>query len=88
MLVDRTLTVIRVAFLLTVTALLPTEAFAITAEVAKKCNALVAKEFPPRQPANPAAGSAKGNGQAQRDYFRKCVDNGGNVDSDNAGSKQ
>ena len=30
----------------------------------------------------PAAGSAKGNGQAERDYFKKCVDNEGNVDDD------
>jgi hypothetical protein len=60
--------------------LLPTDAKAITVEVAKKCNALLANEFPPRQAGNPAAGSAKGNGQASRDYFKKCVDNGGNMD--------
>lgn len=35
----------------------------------------------PRQPANPAAGSAKGSGQVQREFFKKCVDNGGNVDT-------
>ena len=58
----------------------PTETSAATIEVPRKCNALVAKNFPPRQPGNPAAGSAKGNGQAERDYFKKCVDNGGNVD--------
>ena len=57
------------------------DANAITVEVAKKCNALLAKEFPPRQPGNPAAGSTKGNGPAERDYFKKCVDNGGNMDS-------
>src|ERR1700750_420471 len=62
--------------------LLPTEAKAVSVEVAKKCNALLAKEFPPRQPGNPAAGSTKGGGgPAERDYFKKCVDNGGNVDS-------
>ena len=55
---------------------------AITVEVAKKCNALTAKAFPPRQVGNPAAGSAKGTGQAERDYFRKCVANGGNMDDD------
>jgi hypothetical protein len=58
----------------------PTDADAITVEVAKKCNALLAKQFPPREPGNPAAGSAKGNGLAERNYFKKCVDNGGNVD--------
>ncbi|WP_229165469.1 hypothetical protein [Bradyrhizobium altum] len=68
------------AFSLLAPLLLPTETSAVTVEVARKCNALVAKNFPPRQPGNPAAGSAKGNGQAERDYFKKCVDNGGNVD--------
>ncbi|UFX46331.1 hypothetical protein HAP47_0006465 [Bradyrhizobium sp. 41S5] len=68
------------AFSLVTPLLLPTETSAVTVEVARKCNALVAKNFPPRQPGNPAAGSAKGNGQAERDYFKKCVDSGGNVD--------
>jgi hypothetical protein len=52
-------------------------ASAITVEVAKKCNALTAKEFPPREPGNPAAGSLKGSGREQRAYFAKCVANGG-----------
>jgi hypothetical protein len=55
-------------------------ASAITVEVAKKCEALTAKAFPPRVPGNPAAGSAKGNGLAQRDYFNKCLANSGNTD--------
>ena len=67
------------------TIVLPTAAKAVTADVAKKCSALMAKEFPPREPGNPAAGSAKGNGQAARDYYKKCVDNDGNVNS--AGDK-
>jgi hypothetical protein len=57
-------------------------ASAISVEVAKKCNALIAQAFPPREIGNPAAGSAKGTAQAQRDYFRKCVANGGNMDDD------
>jgi hypothetical protein len=57
-------------------------ASAVTAQVAKKCQALTAKAFPPRVPGNPAAGSAKGTGQSQRDYFSKCVANGGNMDDD------
>jgi hypothetical protein len=61
-------------------ALQPTRAQAITVEVAKKCNVLLAKQFPPRQAGNPAAGSSKGSAKDQRDYFKKCVDNGGNVD--------
>jgi hypothetical protein len=55
-------------------------ASAVTAEVAKKCNALTAKAFPPRVPGNPAAGTVKGTGQSERDYFNKCVANGGNMD--------
>jgi hypothetical protein len=55
-------------------------ASAITAQLAKKCQALTTKAFPPRVPGNPAAGSAKGTGQSQRDYFKKCVANGGNMD--------
>ena len=57
-----------------------THASAITVEVAKKCNVLLEKQFPPRQAGNPAAGSAKGSSQDQRDFFKKCVDNGGNMD--------
>ena len=55
-------------------------ASAITVEVAKKCQALTAKAFPPRQVGNPAAGSAKGPGKAEQDYYKKCVANGGNLD--------
>ena len=62
-------------------SLLPADAKAISVDVAKKCNALMAKEITPRQAGNPAAGSEKGNGQASRDYFKKCVDKGGNVES-------
>ncbi len=55
-------------------------ASAITVEVAKKCDELLAKAFPPREPGNPAAGSAKGTGLAEQDYFHKCVTNEGKVD--------
>ena len=57
-------------------------ASAVTAQLAKECQALTAKAFPPRLPGNPAAGSAKGTGQSQRDYFNKCVANGGKMDDD------
>jgi hypothetical protein len=60
-----------------------TGASAISVELAKKCDNLTAKAYPPRVIGNPAAGSAKGSAQAQRDYFRKCVANDGKVD-DNA----
>jgi hypothetical protein len=52
-------------------------ASAITAEVARKCQALTSKAFPPREVGNPAAGSAKGSGLDEQNYFKKCVANGG-----------
>ena len=52
---------------------------AITAEVAKKCSALTAKAYPPRVVGNPAAGVQNGSYQDFRNYFNKCVANGGNV---------
>jgi hypothetical protein len=55
-------------------------ASAISLDVAKKCHATTAKAFPPREVGNPAAGSAKGSGQVQQEYFRKCAANGGNGD--------
>jgi hypothetical protein len=64
-------------------SLITTSAPAITVEVAKKCNELTAKAYPPRVVGNPAAGSAKGNPKEERDYFSKCVANNGKVD-DNA----
>ena len=62
----------------------PELASAITVEVAKKCNALIAKEFPPRVVGNPAAGSAKGSSRDQRAFFSKCVANNGNMDDKSA----
>jgi hypothetical protein len=51
------------------------------AELARKCDALTAKAFPPREPGNPAAGSPKGSGLEAQSYFRKCVANDGRVDN-------
>ena len=56
-------------------------ASAVTVEVAKKCDALTAKAFPPRELGNPAAGSAKGSGAAQQAYYKKCVAKRGKVPS-------
>lgn len=61
-------------------AVAPHSASAVTVEVAKKCNALMSKAFPPRVVGNPAAGSAKGTPQEVREFYQKCVANGGNVD--------
>ncbi|MBH5399960.1 hypothetical protein HZZ13_19515 [Bradyrhizobium sp. CNPSo 4010] len=58
----------------------PATASAITVEVARACDAAVAKAFPPRQIGNPAAGSTKGTAKDQREYFQKCVANNGKVD--------
>jgi hypothetical protein len=52
-------------------------ASAVTAQLARKCQALTAKAFPQRVPGNPAARIAKATGQSQRDYFNKCVANRG-----------
>lgn len=57
---------------------------AITAEVAKACERLVKKNFPPRSAGNPAAGSDKGSFALQRQYFQTCVANGGKVDDEGA----
>ena len=61
-------------------ALLPTlSQAAVSAEVAKKCQILKAKQFPPLQPGNPA--TAAGSPQERREFFSRCVTNGGNMDS-------
>lgn len=60
----------------------PFPAAAITAELAKKCESIVSTAFPPRQIGNPASGSAKGNSKTQREYYNKCVANGGKIDAE------
>ncbi|MEH2514207.1 hypothetical protein V1291_005561 [Nitrobacteraceae bacterium AZCC 1564] len=64
-----------------------TDAYAVTAEVAKKCNALLAKKFPPRVVGNPAAGSAQGTGPVQREYYKKCIESGGKIEDGNTKPK-
>jgi hypothetical protein len=63
-------------------------AAAITADVARTCDALVAKRFPPRVPGNPAAGSAKGSAADQNVFFKRCVANGGKVDDGGGGGSE
>lgn len=58
----------------------PVPASAVTAEVARACDAAVAKAFPPKQVGNPAAGSSKGSAKDRRDYYTKCVANNGKVE--------
>jgi hypothetical protein len=55
-------------------------ALAVSVEVAKKCDALTAKAYPPREPGNPAAGSDKGTGLEAQSYHEKCIANGGKMD--------
>jgi hypothetical protein len=65
-------------------------ASAVTADVARQCNAAVTQAFPPRAPGNPAAGRANGDPQAVRAYFNRCVANNGKTDDkadDKAGNK-
>jgi hypothetical protein len=52
---------------------------AVSVEVAKKCDALTAKAFPPQVIGNPAAGSAKGTGADERAYYKKCLANHGKM---------
>ena len=54
-------------------------ALAISLEVARKCNALTTKAFPPRVPGNPAAGRKNGTGREVRAYFNRCVANSGHA---------
>lgn len=57
----------------------PINAFAISLEVARKCNALTSRAYPPLVPGNPAAGRANGNGQTVRNYFNRCIAHGGHM---------
>jgi hypothetical protein len=52
---------------------------AVSVSIAKKCDALTAKAFPPRVIGNPAAGSAKGTGEDERAFYKRCVANGGKM---------
>lgn len=52
-------------------------ASAITADVARKCREVAIKAHPPT-----IAGSKAGAAQAERDSFRACVAQGGNVKDD------
>ena len=56
------------------------KAEAVTTTVAKACSRALAKVFPPREPGNPAAGSAAGSAEDQRQFYTKCVAKGGHVD--------
>ena len=64
------------------------DAPAVTVEVARKCQGLMSKAFPPREPGNPAAGSAKGSGLDQQIYFKRCVANGGRVNDSPAKTEE
>jgi hypothetical protein len=52
-------------------------AFAISADVAKKCGALQSAAFPHRIPGNPASGYTKGSASEAQAYFKECLANGG-----------
>jgi hypothetical protein len=53
---------------------MPSSALSITAELAKKCRELAIKAHP-TQP----AGSKSGYEQAQRDYFKLCIEKNGDM---------
>jgi hypothetical protein len=75
-----------VALICFAVAMTTSSASAVTVELARKCAGLMSKAYPPREPGNPAAGSAKGKGGAAQAYYQKCLANNGKVD-DNAGSQ-
>jgi hypothetical protein len=52
----------------------PAPAGAITAELAKKCQRLAAKAYPPV-----LAGTKNGHAAKERAYFDECVSKGGNM---------
>jgi hypothetical protein len=56
-----------------------------SAEIARRCDALTAKAFPPREPGNPAAGTTNATGLEVQTYFKKCVANGGRMDNSTDG---
>lgn len=50
----------------------PLPAFAVSAELAKKCRAMSVKEYP-----SVKVGSKAGNSKAQFTYYRTCLDSNG-----------
>jgi hypothetical protein len=56
----------------------------LSVDLARKCDALTAKAFPPVEPGNPAAGTAKGSGLDEQNYFKKCMASHGRTDSSTA----
>jgi hypothetical protein len=52
------------------------DAFAISADLAKKCREMAIKTHPPVR-----AGTAKGTAGAQREYFQNCIANEGKDDA-------
>ena len=67
------------AALICLLSLMGRDASAITAEVARKCVALTDKAYPLRVRGNPAAGRTHGTARDVRNYFNKCVANGGEM---------
>jgi hypothetical protein len=53
----------------------PTEALAISADLAKKCQTMMVKQHPPH-----AAGSPQGSAKAEREFFKSCIARNGNMD--------
>jgi len=54
---------------------MPKGAVAISAELAKKCQAMMVKKYPPK-----LAGSYQGNSRVEREFFGSCVARNGNMD--------
>jgi hypothetical protein len=52
----------------------PVPAFAVSADLAKKCRAMAIKTYPSAR-----IGSKTGNSKAQFTYYRTCLDNNGTM---------
>jgi hypothetical protein len=66
-----------------VVASVASPAFAVDVQLAKKCRDLAIKAHPPA-----VAGSKTGTAQAERDFYRTCIDHNGKVDDDDRNNKK
>ena len=61
-----------------------TSATAIPAWLARKCSARANQAYPLSASHNPASGREHGSSQAVRNYFNRCVANGGKMEGHHA----
>jgi hypothetical protein len=69
-----------IVFVYAVVLAAPSPAAAVTADLAKRCREMAVKAHPPKAP------GSKPYAQAEREYFRECVANKGNMPEDSSQS--